>query len=742
MRSLKFVGLTIGISTLLACCVVPNSFAQEVNETEGILIYPWLQVGVSGGIQMRLATPYESFAGWIKLSPTFRAYNSQQPGTAAYYEYAASNNRYSYSKDPLGAGWTKGRLAFYAYPHDISSPPKGTLPVFGYQASFGNQGMKHLITPEATLSSAYGTGWSKWGVHFHALPLVPASESTQEVAMNVNSSSNVHQWIINNVTGHMPRLGLASETFVGWQKQRAAFRAHTSNSAGTVPIYEYSASHNRFTYSRYAMGPGWEKGRLAFHAYEKPVKGTIPVYGYFAENVIDGANLGHKYMITPEIIGGQGWTKLGVVFFALPPDLEEKERELRTNVDLYLTFGEQGGAVTHPISNLQWPAATHGKNPVEALAHRIVKSENIPDAPIKSGDIVALEIDAANATTHVGYNRLYVTQLGWVYYDAPASMNVQPKQWWVIEKVSGGDADPTLRNGDVVLLRNRNWKDYYLNATDDDHWLSASANGTPIRLQLKEIPKNYTVRSTQGNKVSGSIESWTFVGNAGLSGSEGLAKEVFTIESTQSVQFNDRNTHINEGGFKVSLGAQGGPEDARFTWSAEITASFKREYESAIERADSITTGKTLEINYPLEADAEVFARTLISVPYVERQLSCNGETAFIWEKSGSMSFISRTAYAIPNRDPNTKAIRPRSTAEVEELLKSLQTVDAAQATELRNIRLPVWKRNGWVVDDPSAVQPPSPPAEKQDTASKKGSNNKKKNEQKKKNKNAAKNPK
>lgn len=134
------------------------------------MLTPIYQYHINGPSRFLFSSNPDIQSGWTKDGIAFHAYQNQEPGTIAYYQYHQDEEgpyRVLYTtaadldgkRDIGNALITMDGLAFYVYPH----PQPGTVPFYRYLAT---DPFRPLFSTDPNIQS----GWQFEGVEFYAVP--------------------------------------------------------------------------------------------------------------------------------------------------------------------------------------------------------------------------------------------------------------------------------------------------------------------------------------------------------------------------------------------------------------------------------------------------------------------------------------------------------------------------------------------------------------------------------------------
>lgn len=297
--------LAWGLTGAIASAQAPGSGSS----VDRVVINDWVRTCEAGHLHM-LRQDGTNPSGWGDAGRTFIALKSGGAGRVGIREWTASHDRRAYTKEGenLGAGWTKGDIVFYAY----DQPAPDTVPIYSHNAKLVLGGVDHGNRMYMTPKVVGGPGWTKERTAFYAYPL-----PQQAVVLQ--------QWVLSNESGHMRRLLPEGTSPDGqWRTEGRAFIAMSQPTPDTVPILEWTASDNRYTYRPETDAPGgMTRGGIQFYAFAKPIPGTMPVNEYEAPCSIGGVVKGNKNALTiGKYEAGSGWNYRGVAFHAFPADPE------------------------------------------------------------------------------------------------------------------------------------------------------------------------------------------------------------------------------------------------------------------------------------------------------------------------------------------------------------------------------------------------------------------------------------
>ncbi|MEM7014023.1 MAG: hypothetical protein AAF585_21400 [Verrucomicrobiota bacterium] len=169
--------------------------------------------------------------------------------------------------------------------------------------------------------------------------------------------------------------------------------------------------------------------------------------------------------------------------FAAPP----KKMPIRGSSKILLSASKGGKKVwiSNPISSKGYPSGNYGSSAQEHYIYggtpiswtKTPFGASFPKeySPIYDGETISLE---TTKTTHKGYVYMYCSVQGWTYYNDERSDDTCR---WIIKKVRKSSADDkVIRDGDQVLIQNKYYDRYHLDAREDDRWVTSTNTNNPL----------------------------------------------------------------------------------------------------------------------------------------------------------------------------------------------------------------------------------------------------------------------
>ena len=255
-------------------------------------------------------------------------------GATLYAQWTA--NAYEVTLDPQGGtgGTASVTATFGAAMPEIEVPKKAGHEFLGYFSGRNGTGTQYY--------SASGESCRAWNLT-EAATLFAHWVEPKTVWRFYSDDTRGHFFTISE--SEKDKLVATSKT---WQFEGGAYRAYTSQVAGTVPLYRFWSDQIRghfFTISEseknrlIATSKTWKYEGIAYHVYPAKVEGTVAVYRFWSDAVQH-----HFYTVSEterdKLRKGKTWSYEGIAFWALPreessgseepEEPEEPEAELQT----------------------------------------------------------------------------------------------------------------------------------------------------------------------------------------------------------------------------------------------------------------------------------------------------------------------------------------------------------------------------------------------------------------------------
>ena len=144
-------------------------------------------------------------------------------------------------------------------------------------------------------------------------------------------------------------------------------------------------------------------------------------------------------------------------------------KEIKFNTNIYLKHLKSGKFIQNPVRSKSWPCGNIG---LSKGFHHIISVDLKSDILTSDNKIkIVCNNDTSAGDDCKGYNRLYSSTIGWIYYDENSD---NKKQHWVIEKIDSpqNSSGTKIRNNDIVRFRNCEYTQAYLCIDKTENWLS------------------------------------------------------------------------------------------------------------------------------------------------------------------------------------------------------------------------------------------------------------------------------
>jgi hypothetical protein len=363
-------------------------------------------------------------------------------------------------------------------------------------------------------------------------------------------------------------------------------------------------------------------------------------------------------------------------------------KNLPVNIDvpIYLKVHDADRWLITPARSGGRPAAQHG-DASKKSKHQF-KSKEAGTVQIKDGDVIGIE---ALSTTDEGYVRMYCSDGSWAWYDLADKGN--DKQWWTVLRAAGPGV---VNHGDNIRLRNVNWPDYYLNFGENGTWATVSKTHTWLTVLL-EKPVPPVILTKRDGTVNDIVEDIVYVKNFNDEPLLG-AEQKWALAESEEVGLGYEKSDTWDIG--VTIGTEVGNDN--FKGKVEVSTSFGQTMTQQRTKVKALNISKEVTLNYSLPKNGEAFLKAEIKIPYQVWDASCEDINLQLRTLSASLSLETLEVVAIPRR-VNDK-IEPVTLEEVEECIEFIARKNPKLAKTLRDTRLPVWQRNGWVTSRSSGT--------------------------------------
>ena len=352
---------------------------------------------------------------------------------------------------------------------------------------------------------------------------------------------------------------------------------------------------------------------------------------------------------------------------------------------IYLKVHDADRYLIVPARSKGFPAARHG-DASQKSKHKL-KSKEAGKTEIRHGDVVGIE---AMSTTDEGYNRMYSSDAGWIYYDTLDKGN--DKQWWIVQRAAG---EGVVNHGDNIRLRNVNWQDYLLNAGEDGTWCTASKTTTWFSVRLENPVTPVVLREPRDTvDIEEDVVYVKNPTNQAILGGE----QKWSLSETQQVGLGYEKSDTWDIG--VTVGTEFGKEPLK--GKVEVSSSYGQTMTEQRNKVKEQNIAKEVTLSYSMPEQSEAFLKARIKVPYRVWDASCADINLQLRALSGNLSLGGLEVVVIPQKVGDT--IEPLALEDIEECIDLIAMKDPALARTLRNVRLPIWKRNGWVTGDSRAL--------------------------------------